>query len=145
MLFHRDPFIPTELPLQHGSAGLSSSPLSHELWGQRRAGVPLNKPNCSKKPRHGECPRLQPPGQKSSIQGSETKRAPQLHENTGVHTGSTTASSVAAIQTVTGAETGAENERTKFPHEIGATVFYRVCVNKLGKKKHLNNTGGQST
>lgn len=58
-------------------------------------------------------PQLQPPGQKSSMQGNEAKRAPQPHENTGVHTGST--SSVAAIQTVTGAETGAKKEKTKIP------------------------------
>ena len=49
------------------------------------------------------------------MQGNEAKRAPQPHENTGVHTGSTTTSSVAAIQIVTGAEMGAKNEKTKFP------------------------------
>ena len=116
------------------------SPLLHEPWGPRRAGVPLNKPNCSKKPCHGECPRLQPPGQKGSMQGNEAKRTPQPYKNTAVHTGTTTTtSSVAAIQKVTGAEMGAKNEKAKFPHEICATVFYRVCV-KSGEKKHLNNT-----
>ena len=49
------------------------------------------------------------------MQGNEAERTPQPYKNTAVHTGTTTTSSVAAIQKATGAEIGAKNEKTHFP------------------------------